>query len=148
MRPPPARDGGERGDEALEALRVGEAAERLVLGGRADGDRERARVAREDGELHPAEVARDEVAARERSDRLRTVYETSMRRLIVIATGIVVFLRLTSGELLEPLRTPAGQVWLILPLGVWAGCLWWLQRLSRYELPRRYRLVSGTEARS
>jgi hypothetical protein len=93
-----------------------------------------------------AAVARDEVAARERSDRLRALYESSMRRLILIAAGIVGFLRLTSSELLEPLGTPAGQAWLVVPLGVWAGCLWWLRRLSRYQLPRRYRLRTGLEA--
>jgi Flp pilus assembly protein TadB len=90
-----------------------------------------------------AEVARDEVGARERSDRLRSVYESSMRRLIVIAIGIIGFLRITSAELLEPLRTPPGQAWLALPLGVWVACLWWLRRLSRYEVRRRYRLRSG-----
>ncbi len=93
-----------------------------------------------------AEVARDEVGARERSDRLRAIYESSMRRLIVIAIGLIGFLRITSAELLEPLGTPAGQAWLALPLGVWAACLWWLRRLSRYEVPRRYRLRSGMEA--
>jgi Flp pilus assembly protein TadB len=90
-----------------------------------------------------AEVARDEVGARERSDRLRSIYESSMRRLIVIATGIIGFLRITSAELLEPLRTPPGQAWLALPLVVWVACLWWLRRLSRYEVRRRYRLRSG-----
>jgi Flp pilus assembly protein TadB len=92
-----------------------------------------------------AEVARDEVAARERSDRLRSVYESSMRRLIVIACGILVFLHLTSAELIAPLRSPTGQAWLVLPTAVWTGCLLWLRRLSRYELPRRYRLRAATE---
>jgi Flp pilus assembly protein TadB len=92
-----------------------------------------------------AEVARDEVAARERSDRLRAVYESSMRRLIVIAIGIIGFLRVTSADLLAPLRSPAGQMWLVVPLAVWTGCLVWLRRLSRYDQPRRYRLRAATE---
>jgi tight adherence protein B len=95
-----------------------------------------------------AEVARDEVAARERSDRLRSIYESSMRRLIAIAVAIIGFLRISSAELLAPLARPAGQAWLVLPLAVWAGCLWWLRRLSHYELPRRYRLRANTGVRA
>ena len=35
---------------------------------------------------------------------------------------------------------PAGQVWLVIPISVWALALWWLRRLSRYEQPARYLL--------
>ena len=51
----------------------------------------------------------------------------------------------TSAELIAPLRSPTGQAWLVLPMAVWTGCLLWLRRLSRYELPRRYRLRAATE---
>ena len=87
-----------------------------------------------------AVVARDEVAARTKSDRMRTTYESTMRRLVILAFGIVGFLRFFASEMLRPLSTPAGQLWLIVPIGVWIGSIVWLRSLAGYELPRRYRL--------
>ena len=89
---------------------------------------------------HQADVARDEVTARTRSDRIRSSYESTMRRLIVISIGIVVVMRLMARDLLSPLFTPAGQLWLIVPVAVWVGAIVWLRSLAGYELPRRYRL--------
>ena len=65
----PRRDLRKRADEALEALRIGELLQPRVVDRCADGDREGVGVAREDGELHPAEVAGDEAggAARARA---------------------------------------------------------------------------------
>ena len=56
----PRCDLRKRGDEALEALRIGELLQPRVVDRCSDGDREAAGVAREDGELHPAEIAGDD----------------------------------------------------------------------------------------
>ena len=90
-------------------------------------------------------VARDEVAARTKSDRMRSTYESTMRRLVILAFGIVGFLRFFASEMLRPLSTPAGQLWLIVPIGVWVGSTVWLRSLAGYELPRRYRLRALTQ---
>jgi tight adherence protein B len=92
-----------------------------------------------------ASVARDEVKARRSSDRLRAAYEATMRRLIVITMIIVGGLRVFASQRLAPLTTPPGQVWLLIPLSVWAGAIMWLRSLSRYELPRRYRIRRSLE---
>ncbi len=92
-----------------------------------------------------AAAARDEVRARERVDRTRAIYRTSMTRLVVIATILIGYLRLAAGELLEPYGTVTGQLVLALPLTLWAGCILWLRGLCRYEVPHRYR-VSGSAA--
>lgn len=107
------------------------AALRLVVGGSAGA-----------GRLHGtvqalAAAARDEVAARERIDRTRAVYQQSMQRLVVIGALLVGYLRVAAADLLRPYGTPVGQVVLILPLAMWAGCVLWLRSLCRYELPRR-----------
>lgn len=86
-----------------------------------------------------ANAARDEVRARERIDRTRAVYQGSMQRLVVIAVVLVAYLRLAAGSLLDPYSTPVGQVVLIVPLAMWAGCVAWLRRLCRYEMPGRAR---------
>jgi hypothetical protein len=104
----------------------------MVIGGSSGGAR-----------LHPtvsalAAAARDEVRARERVDRARSVYRSSMVRLVVVAIVLVGFLRFAGGDLLDPYGTPTGQVVLLVPIGMWAGCVWWLDRLCAYEpAPRR-----------
>lgn len=91
-----------------------------------------------------AAAARDEVRARERIDRTRTIYQSSMKRLVIIAVALVAYLRVAAGELLAPYGTVTGQVVLALPLTMWVGCVVWLRRLCRYQLPRRYRVVGST----
>jgi hypothetical protein len=100
------------------------------------------------GRLHPtvsalAAAARDEVRARERVDRTRALYRASMTRLVMIAVALLVYLRLAAGELLEPYATPLGQVILLMPLTMWAGCLAWMRSLCRYEPPARYRITGS-----
>ncbi len=107
------------------------AAIRLVVGGGAGA-----------GRLHPtvealAEAARDEVRARERIDRTRAVYQGSMQRLVVIGAALIGYLRLAAGDLLAPYGTPTGQIVLLLPLAMWAGCIVWLRSLCRYGQDRR-----------
>ena len=98
------------------------------------------------GTVHAlAAAARDEVTARERIDRTRAVYHGSMKRLVVIGAVLVAYLRLEAGDLLQPYDTPVGQLVLLLPVGMWAGCVLWLRSLCRYEMPRRTRLARTQE---
>ncbi len=90
-----------------------------------------------------AAAARDEVRARERVDRTRAVYRSSMTRLVVIAGLIVGYLRLAAGDLLQPYDSPTGQLVLVVPLAMWGGCLVWLRSLCRYEVPGRYRIAGS-----
>lgn len=90
-----------------------------------------------------AAAARDEVRARERVDRTRAIYRSSMTRLVVIAALLIGYLRLAAGELLAPYGTPAGQLVLLLPLALWGGCIVWLRSLCRYEAPDRYRIAGS-----
>ncbi len=83
-----------------------------------------------------AAAARFEVTARERIDRTRAVYQSSMKRLIVIGALLVAYLRFAAGGLLDPYNTAAGQVVLLLPLGMWLGCVLWLRSLCGYEAAR------------
>lgn len=95
------------------------------------------------GRLHTtvqalAAAARDEVTARERIDRTRAIYRSSMQRLVMIGTALVLYLRFAGGDLLDPYDTPVGQVVLLLPIALWIGCILWLRSLCRYELPVRH----------
>ena len=78
-----------------------------------------------------AASARDELAARERIDRARAVYRHSMRRLVVIAVLLIGYLRIAAADLVRPYGSPAGQVMLLVPLALWAGCILWLRSLCR-----------------
>ncbi len=103
----------------------------LVVGGAASAGRLY-------GTVHAlAAAARDEVTARERIDRTRAIYQTSMQRLVVIGALLVAYLRFAGGDLLDPYDTPVGQMVLFVPLGMWMGCVLWLRSLCRYELPGR-----------
>ena len=68
-----------------------------------------------------------------------------MKRLVLIGGLLVAYLRLVGGELLAPYDSASGQVVLLLPLGMWLGCIVWLRSLCRYELPQRYRIVGSTD---
>ena len=115
------------------------AAIRLVVSGAAGA-----------GRLYPtvdalAAAARDKVSARERVDRTRTVYQSSMKRLVVIGIVLIAYLRLAAGDLLDAYNSPAGQVFLLLPLSMWAGCVAWLRNLCRYDEPARYRIITADD---
>lgn len=90
-----------------------------------------------------AAAARYEVTARERIDRTRAVYQSSMKRLVVIGGLLVVYLRFAAGGLLDAYNTAVGQVVLLLPLSLWLGCVLWLRSLCRYDTPGRYRLAAN-----
>ena len=111
------------------------AAIRLVIGGSAGAGRLYGTVDA------LAAAARDEVTARERVDRTRAVYQHSMKRLVMIGAGLVAYLHVAGGDLLDPYDSPGGQMAMLLPLAMWGGCIAWLRGLCRYELPARHRPV-------
>lgn len=113
------------------------AAIRLVVGGTAGAARLHHTVSTLAG------AARDEVRARERVDRTRAIYRSSMKRLVIIALVLVAYLRLAAGELLDPYSTPVGQVVLMLPMAMWGGCVLWLRSLCKYEPLVRYRIIGS-----
>ncbi len=115
------------------------AAIRLVIGGSTSAGRLYGTVSA------LAVAARDEVTARERIDRTRAVYRSSMQRLVVIGGLLVGYLKFVGGDLLQPYDSAVGQAVLLLPLGMWLGCVLWLRSLCRYEQPARYRIVGATE---
>jgi len=116
------------------------AAIRLVIGGSTSAGRLYGTVSA------LAAAARDEVTARERIDRTRAVYQSSMKRLVSLVGLLVAYLRFVGGDLLTPYDSAVGQVVLLLPLGLWMGCVVWLRSLCRYELPRRSRITGSTGA--
>jgi hypothetical protein len=85
-----------------------------------------------------AASARDELTARDQIDRIRTRFETSMRRMLIILAALIGYLLVASGDTLAEYNTAAGQVWLIVPIGIWSMALWWLRRLSRYRRGGRH----------
>lgn len=85
-----------------------------------------------------AATARDELTARDRIDRMRLNFERSMRRMLVILAALLAYMVLVAGDTLTPYRTVTGQAWMIVPIGMWAGSLLWLRRLSRYERGSRF----------
>lgn len=114
------------------------AAIRLVIGGSTSAGRLYGTVSA------LAAAARDEVTARERIDRTRSVYQSSMKRLVIIGGVLVAYLKFAGGDLLQPYDTAVGQVVLLVPLSMWLGCVFWLRSLCRYELPQRYRIVGSS----
>ncbi len=116
------------------------AAIRLVIGGSTSAGRLYGTVSA------LAAAARDEVTARERIDRTRAIYQSSMKRLVIIGGLLIAYLRFVGGDLLTPYDTAVGQMVLLLPLGMWVGCVLWLRSLCRYDLPQRYRIVGSTAA--
>lgn len=85
-----------------------------------------------------ASTARDELTARDQIDRMRARFESAMRRMLVILVVLVAYLIVASGDTLDVYRTPAGQAYLIVPVGIWAGSMWWLRRLAQYRRVGRY----------
>ena len=118
------------------------AAIQLVLDGGAGG----ARLYDTLEEL--AASARDEVRARQEILRIRRVYQQAMRRLLVITIVFVAVLAWFARDLLAPYRQPAGQVWLLIPVGLWAGSMTWLRHLMRFDAGARYRLRRPDEVRA
>lgn len=87
-----------------------------------------------------AAATRDEQRARSEIDRLRRMYQRAMRRLVVMTIAFIAGLVAFAPDLLEPYRSVEGQLWLLIPVGMWAGCLVWLRRITSYADEPRYRL--------
>lgn len=111
----------------------------LVVGGGAGGGR----VFDTLDELSMA--ARDEMRARDEIDRTRRIFQRAMRRLVILTLLFVSGLAVFAADLLDPYRTVPGQIWLLVPIGLWATCLVMLRRLTRYDLGTRYRLRLPSE---
>ncbi len=111
----------------------------LVVGGGAGGGR----IYDTLDEL--ATAARDEMRARDEIDRTRRVFERAMRRLFDLTVLFVAGLVSFAHDLLDTYRSVPGQIWLLVPCGLWAFCLVTLRRLCRYDLGTRYRLRLPTE---
>lgn len=126
-------------DIAHPTADAGVAAIILVVGGGAGGGR----IYDTLDELSMA--ARDEMRARDEIDRTRRVFQRAMRRLVVMTVVFVAGLAIFASDLLSPYRTIEGQIWLLVPCGLWATCLVMLRRLTRYDLGTRYRLRLPSE---
>ncbi len=111
----------------------------LVVGGGAGGGRLFDTL----DELSMA--ARDEMRARDEIDRTRRIFQRAMHRLVILTLLFVSGLAIFAADLLDPYRTVPGQIWLLVPIGLWATCLVMLRRLTRYDLGARYRLRPPTE---
>jgi Flp pilus assembly protein TadB len=111
----------------------------LVIGGGAGG----ARLYDTVDEL--AEAARNETQRRAEIDRLRRTHQRAMRRLIAIVIAFIAGLLVFAPTIVEPYSEPVGQFWLIIPVSIWAGCLVWMRRLTKYDLGTRYRLRLPSE---
>lgn len=95
-----------------------------------------------------AATARDELTARDQIDRVRVRFESSMRRMIVILVAMIGYLLLASRETVGEYSTPAGQAYLVVPIGIWGCALWWLRKLSRYRRSARYLDYTAVAAQS
>lgn len=75
----------------------------------------------------------------------RARIRTSAR--LVTGANLVLFVLLVTGasQLLSVYDTAHGQVFLAVVVGVWLCALWMLARLSRFDLPERFRLRAETE---
>jgi Flp pilus assembly protein TadB len=114
----------------------------LVVGGGAGG-----------GRMHDtldelAMAARDEMRARDEIDRTRRIFQRAMRRLVILTVLFVAGLVAFAADLLAPYRSLPGQIWLLVPCGLWALCLVALRSLTRYDLGTRYRLRLPDEVTS
>ena len=85
-----------------------------------------------------ASTARDELTARDQIDRVRVRFESSMRRMLVILVALIAYLLIASRDTVAEYSTPAGQMYLIVPVTIWGFALWWLRRLSRYRRGARH----------
>ncbi len=85
-----------------------------------------------------AEAIRDEVRMRLRVEVSRAELRTSSKVVAVSGVVMVLLLIVYGQELLAPYRTLAGQLWLLMILGIWAGAGWMLVRLARLEMPERF----------
>ncbi len=87
-----------------------------------------------------AEAIRGDVRMRMRIEVGRARIRTSARIAVATTAATVVFLFVFAGHLLEPYDTAAGQVWLLVVIGVFFGAGLMLARYSRLEVPERFTL--------
>jgi len=85
-----------------------------------------------------AQCAREESRMRGRIWVGRARTRSSVRIVAAVVAAFVVGLATFNREYLEPYSTAAGQAVLTGILGVFAGSLWWMARMSRVDVPERF----------
>jgi Flp pilus assembly protein TadB len=85
-----------------------------------------------------AAITRDEVRMRLRVEASRAQLHTASRMIIAVLAVFVLALSVLSRGYLEPYRTVAGQMWLVLVGVLFAIGVLLLDRMSHIELPERF----------
>ncbi|WP_432563680.1 type II secretion system F family protein [Kineococcus sp. SYSU DK003] len=84
-----------------------------------------------------AQTVGDEVRMRREIEADRAKPRTTARLLTLLSVGVLAVLSL-NGTYLEPYKQGLGQVLLLALLSAYAGCLFWLQRMSRTRRTPRF----------
>lgn len=92
-----------------------------------------------------AEAARAELEMRGRVMAGRSSTRHSVQIVIGVTALFVVGLVLLSPDYVEPYRSFTGQTVLAVVVALFAVGLWWLRRLSAFELPERFLTAAGTQ---
>lgn len=95
--------------------------------------------------LNLAETVGDEVRMRREIEADRAKPRTTARLLTFLSIGVLVVLSL-NGTYLAPYKEGMGQVLLLVLLVAYAGCLFWLQRMSRTRRTPRFLSTAFSEA--
>lgn len=85
-----------------------------------------------------AESIRGDVRMRLRVEVGRARIRTSARIVVGVTIFTIVFMYAFSRSLLEVYDTPAGQLWLVVVLGIFGLGGWMLEHYSRIEMPERF----------
>jgi tight adherence protein B len=91
-----------------------------------------------------ADAARAELDMRGRITAGRSSTRHSVQIVIGITALFVVGLVLLSPDYVEPYRSFTGQIVMVVVLGLFAVGLWWLRKLSSFELPERFLTTTDT----
>ncbi len=86
---------------------------------------------------------RDDVRMRLRVEVSRARIRTSARIVIGSTAFFVAALYVVAPRLLEPYDTLAGQLWMVVVVGVFLGAGWLIGYYAQLELPTRYRLKTA-----
>lgn len=90
------------------------------------------------GEL--AATAREDVSMRRRTVTAQRRPQTTVRGIMGTFFVIVIAGKLISPSYVAAYQTAEGQVVLTAVIAIFVAGLWWMVRLSRYDVPKRFRL--------
>jgi hypothetical protein len=85
-----------------------------------------------------AAITRDEVRMRLRVEASRSQLHTASRMIIAVLAVAILLLSVLSRGYLEPYRTVAGQMWLVVVGALFALGVLLLDRMSHIDLPERF----------